>query len=636
MAIFGTATNNINPPAGFSFGSGETIFGSYGDTLANAKTARDAYFTDNPDKLAQYDTDNLLLIRLIYTDATVDKFQFNNRLNSAWVNTFDQEVASVDLSTHSVAELSDVTDAGAGIIPSSETNEKTTALITDGVTNKTANFTINAASEADHAGKTTVYSAAADGVCTLSDLADDALWASSKLYTIRTVVNTLTINTASGRLFDNASSSIKIKPGESVTLQGANIGGSRVFVVKIDSIHGLAKIRQGGVLVVETDEVNFAGNVVEVNDISGEANVNIRADQLFFTQVTNTDILNFNDGIWENLIADGKYAFGGNTATSSNMPPVKGAGAYTCYVWSIGRIDSSTTVHQRLSISFAGSPPEVFERSGTSLANAISNGWKTFADVAPPLQNMPVTLINSNYTLQANDEIVIVAGATGPVTITLYNPNIQQDGATMTQHRIVANSQHPVTVVTHDGTSSLLSGLNKVVLEGGINNELMFGVINDTASGVVGWGYQGKVDVYASSIRVASWSSGNFEGALTAVPMDTLADMTNDAALKIDVASNPTRVTAEVGCICEVGYNASVDSTGGSTYNLETVIRKNGTEIIEKSHIRTGNFGGEDTSSSAKATVKMLAGDYIELMITATAPLTGNLVKCGIDVKSSI
>lgn len=101
----------------------------------------------------------------------------------------------------------------------------------------------------------------------------------------------------------------------------------------------------------------------------------IAYDQLSFTEIENPDIFDFNNAIWANLVEDGKYGFGGNTSTSSNMPPVAGTGAYTCYVWSIGKIGESSTIYQKVSFSFTGSPPEVFERAGVDLASAISNGW---------------------------------------------------------------------------------------------------------------------------------------------------------------------------------------------------------------------------------------------------------------------
>lgn len=409
------------PAGGFTLNNeGQTVFGVAGDTLVQAQGKRDDYFTANPQYLPQYDENNLRLIRLIYTDATVDKFQFNNRLNGAWVNTFDQEVATVDLSTHSVTELNDVTNAGAGIIPSADDNTKIAALITDGVTNKTANFTINAASESDHAGKTTVYSAAVDGVCTLGDLTSDVVWAPSKIYTIRTVVNPLTINAGAGRLFDNANSSVTIKAGESLQIQGANIGGSKVFIKKLDSIHGLAKLLLNGLLVVETDEVNFTGNVVDLNDVSGIGQLTINASPLEYTLVSNIDMLDFHDAIYANLVLE-KYFFGGNTGSSSNMPPVKGTGAYTCFVDSILRTDqtgpTSVICKQRFTFVFNGSQPEVFERAGDDLTDAIVNGWAKlsphgFTYAYPYTNNTPVdtasqdTSVNPT-TLPANSDVFI-------------------------------------------------------------------------------------------------------------------------------------------------------------------------------------------------------------------------------------
>lgn len=276
-----------------------------------------------------------------------------------------------------------------------------------------------------------------------------------------------------------------------------------------------------------------------------------------------------------------------------------------------------------------------FVRSGVTHRNSVLNGWEKII-LSTVMINTPVRIVNSSTTLDINDEVIMVTDTTEAITITLFDPAIKNNESTLNRYLIATTGDHTVDIVTHDGITPLMSGATKLTLESGINTEITMGVMNHIPSDLVGWGHTGKIDVYSSSLRVNTWADSNFKPALIAVPMDTLADETNDSVLDVDISTHPTRVTAKIGCICEVGYNASIDSTGGSTYNIETVIRKNGTELIENSYMRSGNFSNEDSAVSANTVLKLVAGDYIELMIKASSGFTGTLNRCGINVKTSI
>jgi len=80
--------------------TGVNIFASDAD--------RDVYFSANPDELAKYDNNNLRLIRV------ADEYE--NREVGTWVNSFTQASGTIDLGTHSVEELQDITSKGSGAI----------------------------------------------------------------------------------------------------------------------------------------------------------------------------------------------------------------------------------------------------------------------------------------------------------------------------------------------------------------------------------------------------------------------------------------------------------------------------------------------------------------------------------------
>lgn len=81
-------------------------------TEVEAEALRDAYFSSNPSDLERYDNDIQRMIVLVYNGLQF----FQNRSLGAWVDTFNSATSSVDLSTHSVTDMGDVTDSGSGAI----------------------------------------------------------------------------------------------------------------------------------------------------------------------------------------------------------------------------------------------------------------------------------------------------------------------------------------------------------------------------------------------------------------------------------------------------------------------------------------------------------------------------------------
>lgn len=84
---------------------GENLF--TGDTLALAQAERDKYFNANTDVLAEYDEHPMRLIILSVHAGDSYTITYENRIDSRWVNTFNQTFGGIDLSTHGFRELRD-------------------------------------------------------------------------------------------------------------------------------------------------------------------------------------------------------------------------------------------------------------------------------------------------------------------------------------------------------------------------------------------------------------------------------------------------------------------------------------------------------------------------------------------------
>ncbi len=123
--------------------------------------------------------------------------------------------------------------------------------------------------------------------------------------------------------------------------------------------------------------------------------------------------------------------------------------------------------------------------------------------------------------------------------------------------------------------------------------------------------------------RAATWSSSNFR-SMNAIRFDTL-DMATDTSVIGWSDTDPSRITIGQDGFYVISGNMLFDSTGGSTYTLDTYLRKNGSEIISGSQLKSGNGRNEDLSVTLQAMVVQLsAGDYIEWRIDNNN-LNGNL-----------
>lgn len=110
-----------------------------GATKLDVETARDNYFTANPDQLSKYDNDGLRLIQLQWTSPD-SVFEFQSRAAGEWVSDFAQTIGDLALNTRSVTELNDVTSAGSGQIITNEERTKLAGIAAEATKNQTDSY----------------------------------------------------------------------------------------------------------------------------------------------------------------------------------------------------------------------------------------------------------------------------------------------------------------------------------------------------------------------------------------------------------------------------------------------------------------------------------------------------------------
>lgn len=114
-------------------------------------------------------------------------------------------------------------------------------------------------------------------------------------------------------------------------------------------------------------------------------------------------------------------------------------------------------------------------------------------------------------------------------------------------------------------------------------------------------------------------------GANVAVPViltTTDVDTTNGISVESD-GTNPTRITVENAGVYNLLFSAQLSSTGGTTQTADFWLRKNGSTAAQNIPDTNGKVTLQGNANYLMAAwnyfVKLEAGDYIQLMWTATS-----------------
>lgn len=240
-------------------------------------------------------------------------------------------------------------------------------------------------------------------------------------------------------------------------------------------------------------------------------------------------------------------------------------------------------------------------------------------------------LIDDDYTLQTADEVLFVDNTVESKDITITIPlsnTLPQDGLLHEYWVYVASPSDYEVSIQLTSPEKFPLGHSLITLK--YAQELLH-----LGGGYgLGWATISSIKIVELAERVASWSASNFS-SLTAVILDTSIIQDDTQILEWNVA-NPTRITCKVPVRVNVSYLIDLDSTGGGTWICTAQIRKNGTELINGTETRTGNYGGEDQSSSSpEFPIDMQVDDYLELVIDQNN-LTGRLVNATLNVNTTI
>ncbi len=264
--------------------------------------------------------------------------------------------------------------------------------------------------------------------------------------------------------------------------------------------------------------------------------------------------------------------------------------------------------------------------------NSTSSEWEAYQDIIPELSPYQVTADWAPTWAQiaANGSVILVSTIGGDVTVTLpAAATVPQDGLI---HRVwVHHIRGENTCTIEIDGEDFFDGL--VDCHPSVGATVTMGVMY-MGSGNPGWLRISHLRTVTQVRRAATWAASNFSSAV-GIPFDALNIEDNSHVSAWGSPSNVSRINIGFEGRYGVHYIINVDSTGGSTWNLDAWIRVNGAKEIPGTRIRTGNYGGEDNAISLPHVDTLLVvGDYVELVVQHTS-LTGNLYSAmlNIDIK---
>ncbi len=247
-----------------------------------------------------------------------------------------------------------------------------------------------------------------------------------------------------------------------------------------------------------------------------------------------------------------------------------------------------------------------------------------------PRAQMKAAAKNSNYTVLTTDQVVFVDTTSGDITITLPLSTAYPADGYLYECWIKHGGGSNNVIIQLSGSEVFAQGHDKVVLTN-IREVYHCGAMNGG-----GWSNVTGIHVIEQLGRDASWAASNFT-SYTGIPWDVEDIHDNDSIMDNDIGgSNPGRITCKIAGRYRIAYHIEIDSTGGSTWTINSRIRVNGTTTVAGSEVRTGNYGGEDGNLACPCVVyELAANDYVELEVIHSS-LTGNIDTATITVETEI
>lgn len=226
---------------------------------------------------------------------------------------------------------------------------------------------------------------------------------------------------------------------------------------------------------------------------------------------------------------------------------------------------------------------------------------------------------------------ILMRTVLGDMTLTLPDPDDFTDDNTL-RHFYVVNGGSGKGTVQIEGGGLFVDNLDKVVMNR-VNDITEIGGYHQ-AGVFTFWGRITRIETNLQLRRGATWASTNF-ATPTAIPWDVLELEDNDSVIDWDNAT-PSRATIGLEGSYSTNYFICISSQVGTTWTVETWLRKNGSTEVPGTRLKTTMTGGQGMCQSLpQSSIEFLIGNYLELMVEHSN-LNGDLESARMTLKKMV
>jgi len=237
----------------------------------------------------------------------------------------------------------------------------------------------------------------------------------------------------------------------------------------------------------------------------------------------------------------------------------------------------------------------------------------------------------ANFAYSVGDPIPLIDTTSGNVTMTLPAITKWDNEAYRHEIELAHVKGGNDVIVSLSGTEKFAWGNSYFNLGSALKGFTIAAIRYGTMQS---YGILRNIIISAASKRSATWAASNFS-SMTVVPMDSEM-YNNQTQLLVYTGGATSSYKVLAAGDYYVTYRVSIDSTGGSRWNIVSELFKNGTTLGEDYRMRGGNYTNEDDSLSLSRTkLTLAADDVIDLRLNQSG-LTGNVVNAVLTIEITL
>jgi len=239
---------------------------------------------------------------------------------------------------------------------------------------------------------------------------------------------------------------------------------------------------------------------------------------------------------------------------------------------------------------------------------------------------------NANYTLDIEEDVVVITYQTTDITITIPQANTIPNDGYGREFMVVNLSPAGSVTIQMSGSDTMSNGMTTMK----VNYREQFRFAGAYPTLGQGWIRTNSLKRRTQVRRSSSWDDSNFDEAWASVPWQ-VEDINCDSNVAIwSAITNPSRITVKAQGRYDITAFGTYNSTGGGSWEGRIRLLKNGTTVIDGSEHYTSNYQREDSMIVLPKIMAVLdVDDYVETQLYHDN-LTGNALNFMMSISTQV